>query len=120
MPGIDRALAIQRLMVAILGHEYLRQQARARQAASNRPRRCTRLHNAVATPARQLRPHATNDLKAGGNEFQGFANVFTQVLARTAACRAVARVTTPKPNIGRASCREECGSTCRSRWSLTN
>src|SRR3546814_3947656 len=92
MPGVERALEIQRLRVAILGHEYLRQQARARQAASNRTRRCTRLHNGVATPARQLWPHGTNDLKAGGNEFQGFANVFTQELERTAACRAVARV----------------------------
>src|SRR5690606_38979573 len=60
--------------------------------ASNRPRRRACLHNGVATPARQLGPHGANDLKAGRNEFEGFADIFTQELERTAACRAVTRI----------------------------
>ena len=49
--GIHLRLAIQRLMIAVLRHQHMRQQTRSGQAALDRTTRRRRLHDALAAGA---------------------------------------------------------------------
>ncbi len=90
MAGIDGALAIQRLMIAVLGDHHLGQQPGASQAAGDGPRRRRHLHDRLAPSASQLGAHHAYNFEAGRHVFQSLADVLAQPLKLAAASRAVA------------------------------
>ena len=76
--GVDNGLAVQLQMVGELRRQDMRQQARAGDAALNRPAWRRRLHDGVAAGARQLGAHMTDHAEAGRHELQLFRHVLAQ------------------------------------------
>ena len=65
--SIDVALPIERLVIAVFGHENLRQQAGTGSAFGNRSIRGNRLNNTVAGRAGKFRANMADDAKTGGD-----------------------------------------------------
>ena len=82
------ALAIDRQVIHILGHDDVANQAWAERATSNRPTGGWRLCHPAATGAGHTWAHMTNDAIACGNVFKDFADVFANCQPVTAAIRA--------------------------------
>jgi hypothetical protein len=76
---IDHRLPIQRQVIGKLGHQTMRQQARAGQATFDRTARRWRLDDRVAAAARQFGTHVTDHAEAGRHIFQLLGHVLAQV-----------------------------------------
>ena len=83
--GEDGRLPVQRLVVAILRHQHMRDQARSRAATLDRQRRHRCLHDRLAGAAAQLRADVADHLEAGGDVFQHLALVLPDAAERGAA-----------------------------------
>lgn len=95
LTGIDAALTMQRQAVGVFCHGDMSEQARARPAAFDRQRRRRRLHDRLAGPAAQLRPHVLYHLERGRNVFEHlgqFLGDLAQHRAAAAAAGALRRV----------------------------
>lgn len=124
LPGVDLALPIQRQMIGILGHQHVGEQAGARQAAGDRPRRGFALHDTIAARAHQLRPNVPDYSEARWHVLQHLRGVFTQPPHRAAAVRARADCLVndllarqmigqrPPPRSGAAALRFACCAAC--------
>ena len=86
-----RLQSIQRGVIAVLGHQHLRQQPRAGQAALNRPAGRVGLEDALAAHARQLGTHVADDLEAGRHVLELLGHVFVERTQLAAAFTALAR-----------------------------
>ena len=86
MAGKDLRLAIERQMIAVLGHQHLSQQSLGRYAAGQRPLGCRRLHyGALATAAPITRTADHLDLVQRGNDVEHLGDVLADHMHRTAA-----------------------------------
>ena len=81
------ALAVQRLMLAELLKQDHGQQVRPGEAARRDVKRCRRLHDLLAFPARELFPHRLDHLPLPRDHLQRLGNVLAQLrqLRRAAA-----------------------------------
>src|SRR5580658_845868 len=89
----DRSLALQRRLLTrcpgqarvatdraqdSLADQHMCQQPRASHSTSNRPTWCRRLHDSLAVPATQLRPHITNHHEVRRQVVQYLGDVFSE------------------------------------------
>ena len=89
MAGKDLRLAIERQMIAVLGHQHLGQQSLGCHAAGQRPLGRRRLHyGALATAAPITRTADYLDLVERGNDVEHLGDVLADHMHRTAAVRA--------------------------------
>lgn len=79
LAGIDAALAVERLVVAILGHQHVGQQPRAGHAARNGPTRRCRVEDGFARHAGELGMHVADHLEARGHILQLFRDVLADL-----------------------------------------
>jgi hypothetical protein len=88
-PGaaIDDALPVQRGMVAILGHQHVGEEVRARAPALDRQRRGRRLDHGLALPAAHLGPDVDHHLEVRGHVFEELALVRAEPGQHGAAAR---------------------------------
>jgi len=70
MPGLDRRLPVQRLVIGELGHQNLCQQARAGNAAFDRPAWRCRLRDMVAACTGFLAPDMANHFEGAVDDFK--------------------------------------------------
>ena len=76
--GIHLRLAIQWLMVTVLGNQNMSQQTGPGQAALDRTARSRCLHDALAARTAELGPHIADHLKASRHPLQQFRDVLAQ------------------------------------------
>ncbi len=88
LAGIHAALAIQRQMVTILRHQYMRQQPRSGQSSGERPVRRRGLNDAVTGRTREPGANMPDHTEARGHVFENFGNVLAQCLQGAATVRA--------------------------------
>jgi len=79
---------MQRQAIGVFRHGDVREKARARPAALDRQRRQRRLHDRLAGPAAQLRPHVLDHLECGRNVFQHLGHVLADLAQHRAAAAA--------------------------------
>ena len=108
-------------MIGILRHQHMRQQPRPGKSAIDRPRRCRRLHDAVAGIAAQLRPHVAKHLEAGPHVLQHLGHIFAQFTETAAAVGAGVMTRHMGVNLARKMLRQgpatrlrRCGPLCGS------
>ena len=90
MPSVDARLTIEREVVGVLGHEHVREQARAGAATLDRHRRCRRPHDALASAAAELGADVAHDPKQGGhagNDPVDGCSHLAQITSASARCR---------------------------------
>ena len=80
------------------------QQSRARDSALDWTTRRLRLHDLVAPPAGQFRPHLPNDFEARRHPFQYLRNVFAQMLQLAATVRTRGLLGHKLPRLARQVC----------------
>lgn len=86
--GVDHALPVQRLVIAVLRDQDVGEQPEAWPATLDRQGRHRRLHDRLARPAAQLRSDMTDDLEGGRHVLEHLALVLAQLAERgTAAAR---------------------------------
>ena len=91
LAGVDRTLTIQRQAVGVFCHRDVSEQTRTRPAALDRERRQRRLHDRLAGPAAQPRPHQLDHLEGGGDVFEQFGHVLAELAQYRAAAAGAGR-----------------------------
>ncbi len=82
---VDLGLPMQRQMVAVFGHQHMREQAGAGTAAADRQARCGGLGDRLAGPAGQLRPHTVDHPERAWHVVQDLGHILAELAQRTAA-----------------------------------
>lgn len=85
---VDLRLAIERQVIAVFEDEDVGEKSRPGLPTQNRQRGHRRLHDPLARPARQLRPHVADHFEARWLILQHLSHVFAQGGHRAAASRA--------------------------------
>ena len=80
--GIDRALAVERQMQAVLGEQDMRQQPRPGAPARDRMRRRRRLGDRLAGPAGELLAHVLDHLPLARHQLQRLGHVLAELAQR--------------------------------------
>jgi len=86
--GIDRALARQRQMQAVLGEQHVGQQPRSGASPGDRVRRRRRLGDLLAAPARVLLAHVLDHLPLPRHQLQRLGHVLPELVQNPATARA--------------------------------
>ena len=84
----DRALPVEREVVAVLGRDHVREQPGPGGAALDRPGEGGRLHDRLAAAAGVLGPDLADDLETSWHVLEPFADILAQQLEGAAAVRA--------------------------------
>ena len=116
LAGVDLALAVQRQVVGVLGHQHMGEQPRRGAAAADRQARRRGLGDGLAAAAGELRPDMPDHAEPARQVVQHLGHVLAEAAQRAAAGRAGMRLGAVLHHLARQVLRQRAAGRLAALW----